>query len=82
MDSSLTIIVFGFLQDVFVGEEQGQSYTVQVGYLKGASAGTNLFFNVMDIQGSASQFTNFLLDQNLTKVSADHRRGCSIRLHS
>ena len=52
------IIVFGFFNESFVGVEQGQGHTVQVGYLKGAeSAGVYLLFNVVDIPGTASEFT-------------------------
>ena len=51
-------IVFGFFNDSFVGEEQGQGHTVQVGYQKGAaSAATNLIFSVINIPGTASEST-------------------------
>lgn len=56
-DGILISVVFGFLEDSFIGMEQGQGYTVQVAYLKGADAATtNLQFNVQDIPGTAREF--------------------------
>ena len=47
----------GFFQDSFTGIEQGPSYSIQVGYQKGAAqAGQNLMFNVEHTQGTARKF--------------------------
>ena len=56
--------VFGFFQDSFVGVEQGQSHSVQAGYLKGAAFGKNLSFTVMDIPGTASELTISCFESN------------------
>jgi hypothetical protein len=52
-------VVFGFLQDSFVGMEQGPGYTVEVGYQKGAElARTNLVLSVVSVPGTASEQIN------------------------
>ncbi len=48
--------MFGFLQDSFVGTEQGPGYMVEVGYQKGADvAQTNLVLDVVSTPGTASE---------------------------
>ena len=50
--------VFGFFQDSFIGLEQRPGHLVQVGYQKGAQvAAQNFIFNVVNIPGTASEFT-------------------------
>ena len=62
--------MFGFLQDSFTGQEQGQSHRVQVGYRKGAaSAQTNLRVIVQHKAGTAGEYTGVTrIAENLIKV--------------
>ena len=49
--------VYGFFNDSVAQLEQGQGYTIRVGYLKGATAqgATNLIFDVENTPGTASK---------------------------
>ena len=49
--------VYGFFNDSVAQLEQGQGYTVRVGYLKGATAPgvTTLVFDVQNTPGTASK---------------------------
>ena len=65
-------IVYGFFETSVAQVEQGQGYTIRVGYLKGARASgvTNLIFDVTDAPGTASKIKrvvikNFSLEQLL-----------------
>ena len=56
MLSLINRAVYGWLQDSFVGVERGTSYSVQMGYLKGAAhAGVDLVFNVSRKLGAAGK---------------------------
>ena len=58
--------VYGWLQDSFVGVERGASYSVQMGYLKGAAqAGVDLVFNVSRELGTAGKLSQSMLFHTL-----------------
>ena len=62
MLSLINRAVYGWLQDSFVGVERGASYSVQMGYLKGAAqAGVNLVFSVAREPGTAGMLSQSML---------------------
>ena len=56
LEPIIFVVVFGWLQDSFIGMEQGPAHMVHVGYLKGGQlAGVEIILNVMSQLDNASK---------------------------
>ena len=68
-DVDIASPVVGFIDASFSGFEQGPSYSVPVGYLKGGTvAGQNLVFDIRTIPGTASEYNYSIIIIKFVKI--------------